>query len=126
MKSSLIVVLVALAGFTQAVELNKVLHDECAKQENLTPEEMAKMPTEDGFKNPSKNMKCFHKCLMESLGVMKDGKLIEDKITSDISRSPEKDKLGSQFAICKAVEPAADPCDTAFNYFTCMLKPFMP
>lgn len=127
MKTILIVGLFALAGFAQAVEPNKMLHEECAEQEDLNLAEISKMPSEDVLKNPSKNLKCFHKCIMEKLGILKDGKLVDEKIMSDIiNKSPDKEKISSQYAICKDQKPADDPCDTAFNYFTCMMKPLKP
>lgn len=108
-------------ALVQAIEFNKMPHEECGKQENIQPDEMTKMVNEGVIENSSQNVKCFHKCMMEKIGYFKDGELVEDKIVEDFSKNSEKDKMNSWFIICKE-EKGADPCDKAYNYLLCMIK----
>lgn len=121
MKSIVILAFFALALFAQAAELlNKTPHEECVKQENLNVEEMTKMAVDGIVENVSKNIKCFHKCMMEKMGIFKDGKLVEERILSDFSKNPEKEKMNGWLIKCKELK-AADPCDAAYEYLLCMI-----
>ncbi|KAL5288579.1 Obp56g family protein [Megaselia abdita] len=120
MKSFVIFALFALA-VVQAIEINKLLHEECGKQENVKPEEMAKIAQEGIMENASQTQKCFHKCVMEKIGYFKDGMLVEDKIVGDFSKNPAKEMMNTWFVACKEGK-SADPCDTAYNYLLCMIK----
>lgn len=119
MKSRVFTALLVFVTLSQAADLNKVIHEQCADEENLNLEELTKGGV---LENASKNIKCFHKCLMEKLGIFKDGQLVEEKILSDISKIPDNQKLKNRFELCKLEEVTEDPCDTAYSYFLCMVK----
>lgn len=120
MKAVVITVMFAIA-IVQAIELNKILHEECSKQEKLSSEELTMLPEPGLTENVPQNIKCFHKCIMEKIGYFKDGKLVEDKILGDWSKNPKKEQMDGWFHSCREGK-AADPCETAYTYLICMMK----
>lgn len=100
--------------------MDEQYHHECMDQEKVELEDMGKLRG-GNIENPSQNMKCFHRCVMEKLGIMKEGKLLDDKVTEIFSKNENKDDNLRTYNECKSMKGAND-CDTAFKIITCMDK----
>lgn len=69
------------------------------------------------IENPSQNLKCFDRCVMESTGFMSHGKIDEE---TSLKRFEERHKRTvAAFSTCKS-EIGTDTCDTAYKFTECM------
>lgn len=76
------------------------------------------------FNNPSENVKCFIKCLLDKGGFLKDGKFVDAKVKDFYSKSPKKDAIFTTYDGCKNLKGSSE-CDTAFMIKQCMTKGVM-
>lgn len=89
-------------------------------QEKVELEEIGKLRS-GNVDNPSHNMKCFSRCIMEKMGIMKEGKLLDDKVMEIFNKNQNKDDAVHTYNECKSMKGAND-CDTAFKVTMCMDK----
>lgn len=114
MKSIAGILVISLALF-QMVEMRKNFFEECANELNLSKDDLHNMHKG----TIPENAKCFHKCMMEKMGAMKDGALDEKQITEFLAKHPEKENMATKFSECKQSK-GADACELANNYHDCM------
>lgn len=96
---------------------------ECMDHEKVELEELGKSRS-GSLENPSQNLKCFYRCIMEKMGIMKEGKLLDDKVAEMFNKNQNKDDALHVYNECKSMKGAND-CDTAFKVTMCLDKTSM-
>lgn len=100
--------------------MDEQYHHECMDHEKVELEEMGKLRS-GNLDNPSDNMKCFHRCVLEKMGIMKEGKLLDEKVGEIFNKNQNKDNALHTYNECKTMKGTND-CDTAFKVIMCMDK----
>uniref|UniRef100_A0A1I8Q8B3 General odorant-binding protein 56a n=1 Tax=Stomoxys calcitrans TaxID=35570 RepID=A0A1I8Q8B3_STOCA len=95
----------------------KEIFDECAKQENISEEEAAKLHTKD-YTNPTKNLKCFATCFFEKVGTLKDEIVQEDVVLEKLGALIGEEKTKKALDKCRGIK-GEDRCDTGFQIYQC-------
>lgn len=100
--------------------MDEHFHHECMDQEKVELEDVGKLRS-GSIENPSQNLKCFNRCILEKMGVMKEGKLQDDKVTDIFNKNQNKDDAIHTYNECKSMKGEND-CDTAFKVMMCLDK----
>ncbi|KAL5288565.1 Obp56h.2 family protein [Megaselia abdita] len=124
MKVFIIAAVFLVAGvFAHMPQMGEQFKKECADQEKIDAAELEKLRS-GSLDNPSENLKCYSRCLVEKGGFFKDGMFVDEKVKEFFNSSPKKDALLASFEECKKIKGSND-CDTAFKGCTCMHKAHM-
>jgi len=89
----------------------------CAKEVNLSEEEMSKVKVKD-FKNPTENMKCFANCFFEKTGFLKEGVIQSEQIRNKLASFIGEEKTRDALDKCSSIK-GENKCDTAFKLHEC-------
>lgn len=120
------VLLIALIGAVVAPEPPspelKAAIDTCKGKFPNVKDEIIKTMCTPGFTTEDADVKCFGKCLGETLGYMDAaGKLQAAKIKAMPPPHIDAAQVDSIVQECGA-KTGADPCDTAYQQWNCMLS----
>lgn len=95
----------------------------CAKENHIDESKLAQFFSETHVFEPTRDNKCFFKCVYNKLGYIDDnGTLIKEKLLEDVKKEmPDKLK---PFEDClnKGDIVKNDPCDTAYAIHECLAK----
>ncbi|XP_030567608.1 general odorant-binding protein 56a [Drosophila novamexicana] len=97
--------------------LTKQYGEQCAKEVNLTEEEVSKVKAKD-FKSPSENIKCFANCFFEKVGTLKDGVVQEEVVLKKLGALIGEEKTREALTKCGGIK-GENNCDTATKLHEC-------
>lgn len=95
----LVVLVLCTFACANAQDKKKELMAKCMQELGLSKEDFKK--SEDG--SIPENAKCLAKCILEKVGVMSNGELVEGKVEEE----------------CKSAATGSDACEIANNYIKC-------
>lgn len=100
--------------------LDEQYQHECMDQEQVELEAVANFRS-GNVDNPSHNLKCFNRCVLEKMGVIREGNFMDAKVTEIFNKNQNKDDALHVYNECKSLKGEND-CDTAFKLSVCLNK----